>query len=353
MASRYWVGGTGTWNASNTTNWSATSGTSGGTGGASVPTTADDVIFDAGSGSGTCSLSTASVSCKSINFTNTSVAVDCLSTNYPIIVTGGNITLGSSSSALTSAWVRLAPTTAISVTISGVANIGRVDLVASSAGATAALGSNIYATTTFNIYTSSAFGAAGTNSLANYNVEVGSQGFTIGTGAVSTVNLGTGTITSAGGITFPSDATSVTCSNTKLIGTGSTCSIYLYSRTVSSISSVNTSLLLRTAGTAGSMSMSLTSLSRAVSFYDNFTITGLFSMSDSSSGTLTCNSNPAGTQRTITAGSVSLTNVTFQDINAAGAAIPWSGTGLINGGNNTNINFVVANTKSLFFGSNF
>ncbi len=43
MASRYWVGGTGNWDASTTTNWSATSG---GLGGASVPTTSDDVTFD-------------------------------------------------------------------------------------------------------------------------------------------------------------------------------------------------------------------------------------------------------------------------------------------------------------------
>lgn len=40
---RYWVGGTGYWDATTTTHWSATSG---GAGGASVPTSTDDVIFD-------------------------------------------------------------------------------------------------------------------------------------------------------------------------------------------------------------------------------------------------------------------------------------------------------------------
>lgn len=43
MANRYWVGGTGNWDASTTTNWSASSG---GAGGASVPTASDNVIFD-------------------------------------------------------------------------------------------------------------------------------------------------------------------------------------------------------------------------------------------------------------------------------------------------------------------
>ena len=53
MASRFWVGGTGTWDASNTTNWSATTG---GAGGASVPSVADTVTFNSKSGSGTCTL---------------------------------------------------------------------------------------------------------------------------------------------------------------------------------------------------------------------------------------------------------------------------------------------------------
>ncbi len=46
MADRYWVGGSGTWNGTNTTNWSTSSG---GVGGASVPTSSDNVFFDANS----------------------------------------------------------------------------------------------------------------------------------------------------------------------------------------------------------------------------------------------------------------------------------------------------------------
>jgi hypothetical protein len=47
MATYYWVGGAGTWNAITTTNWASSSG---GAGGAGVPTSADNVIFDSGSG---------------------------------------------------------------------------------------------------------------------------------------------------------------------------------------------------------------------------------------------------------------------------------------------------------------
>lgn len=50
MANRYWVGGTGTWDASDTTHWSATSG---GASGASVPGSGDTVTFDGSSGGGT------------------------------------------------------------------------------------------------------------------------------------------------------------------------------------------------------------------------------------------------------------------------------------------------------------
>lgn len=49
-ASRFWVGGTGTWDAADTTHWS---GSSGGAGGSSVPGAADTVTFDGASGGGT------------------------------------------------------------------------------------------------------------------------------------------------------------------------------------------------------------------------------------------------------------------------------------------------------------
>lgn len=344
---RYWVGGTGTWNTTNTTNWSATTGPGGG--GASVPTSADDVFFDANSGSGTCTVG-ASVTVKSINFSNTSVVVDSMTSNYPIIASGGNITLGSTSN-LSQAWLRLAPTTAISTTISGASTLFKIDLLASNAGATASLGSNVSCSSTFTIYTSSGFGAAGSNSLANFNLTCAA--FTITTGALSTVDLGSGTINTSATVSFPSDGTTVTSSNVNLNLTQSgTQSVFLYSRTVASISSSSsTSINLRTAGTAGALTYAPTSGTRALTLFSNFTVTGLLTVTNAG-GTLTCKSDFSGTQRTFSAGSVSLTGVSFQDINAAGASIPWTGTGLINLGNNANISFS-STGNGLFFGSNF
>jgi hypothetical protein len=63
MPNKYWIGGTGN-NWSTAANWSLTSGVVNPT---SVPTPADDVFFDAGSGSGTVT-TTAGATCLSANF---------------------------------------------------------------------------------------------------------------------------------------------------------------------------------------------------------------------------------------------------------------------------------------------
>lgn len=65
MANRYWVGGTGIWNTTNTANWSATSG---GAGGASVPTIDDDVFINNGSSTGafTITANTAGIICNNL-----------------------------------------------------------------------------------------------------------------------------------------------------------------------------------------------------------------------------------------------------------------------------------------------
>lgn len=67
MAARYWVGGGSStnWSATGNTNWSATSG---GANNASVPTTSDDVFFDANSGSGSAVIN-AAANCLSATFT--------------------------------------------------------------------------------------------------------------------------------------------------------------------------------------------------------------------------------------------------------------------------------------------
>jgi hypothetical protein len=66
MANRYWVGGNAAWDGTVGTKWATTSG---GSGGASVPTSTDDVFFDAASGAITCTISTGNTGAKSITCT--------------------------------------------------------------------------------------------------------------------------------------------------------------------------------------------------------------------------------------------------------------------------------------------
>jgi len=65
MADHYWVGGAADWDGIALLKWAATSG---GVGGLSVPTAADNVFFDAASGSGTVTIA-ASVTCLNLDFT--------------------------------------------------------------------------------------------------------------------------------------------------------------------------------------------------------------------------------------------------------------------------------------------
>ena len=72
MADRYWVGGTGSW--FDPTKWATSSG---GSGGASVPTSVDNVFFDANSGSGVAHYTvtvTTSATCLNLTFTPVSTS---------------------------------------------------------------------------------------------------------------------------------------------------------------------------------------------------------------------------------------------------------------------------------------
>jgi len=70
----------------------------------------------------------------------------------------------------------------------------------------------------------------------------------------------------------------------------------------------------------------------------NFTVTGTFTVTgDSAINRILVASNGIGTARTITAAAVSLTNVDFRDITAAGAAAPFTGSSIGDALGNTNI----------------
>lgn len=83
MASRFWVGGTGTWDASTTTHWSATTG---GAGGQSVPGSSDTVTLDGASGGGTITAAT--------DFTVTSLTMGTFTGTLDFSANNNNPTIG-------------------------------------------------------------------------------------------------------------------------------------------------------------------------------------------------------------------------------------------------------------------
>jgi hypothetical protein len=86
MADRYWVGGTASWDGTAGSKWALTSG---GAGGQAVPTSADDVFFNAASGTNTISINAGNTGAKSINCTG---FTGSLVITAPISV-AGNVTL--------------------------------------------------------------------------------------------------------------------------------------------------------------------------------------------------------------------------------------------------------------------
>jgi hypothetical protein len=94
MANRFWVGGTGNWDAT-TTHWSATSG---GAAGASVPLATDDVYFDTNSGGGTVTVNLAGRTCLNLSFRGLSGTSDFTGTFAGVSTVGisGGLTLSAS-----------------------------------------------------------------------------------------------------------------------------------------------------------------------------------------------------------------------------------------------------------------
>lgn len=262
MAARFWVGGTGNWDASDTTHWSATSG---GSGGASVPGASDTVTFDASSGGGT-----------------VTVTADHTVTS----VTGGAFT-------------------------------GTLD----------------YGTGRTVSYTTFNFSGTGTRSLT-----LGNANITLTGTAANVWDTSTNT-----NLTFSGASSTITATGTSgnFAGRG-TYGTYVMSG--SGEQKINLPLtctnFTRTGTTGKTDSFNLT---------NDLTCTGTFTVNPSSAiNRVLVFSSAAGTARTITAATVSVTNTDFQDITGAGAG-SWdfsARTDIGDCGGNSGITFPASVTQT-------
>jgi len=337
MASRYWVGGTGNWDASTTTNWSATSG---GTSGASVPTSADDVFFDAASGTGTVTV-TATGNCLSLNFTGYTGTF----AGSSLVNVNGNLVLASGMT-----WTHTS-------TIAMPANTGSYTITSNGKSITSnfTLGGSGTSTATWALQ--DAFSTTGTigitfvsGTFTTNNYAVTTTGLSSSNGNVRTINLGSSTVSINGGggidfttstnLTFNAGTSSISLSSAGVTFNGGNRTFYNVSFTNTTASNVE---FIQGANTFNNLTFTgpATAGLSTIYLYAGQTINGTLSTTGTAGNRrVFLRSDTVGIARTLTInGTPSLTDADFRDLYVIGTAAPISGTRLGNRGGARGITF--------------
>lgn len=345
MADRYWRGGSGTWNNANTTNWSTTSG---GAGGASVPTSGDNVFFDANS-TGTCTIA-GTVPCANLTFTGFTGTL--AQTGTTVIQVYGNLTLvsGMTYSPGGAAYIEMMATTTGKTINTGTNNtnirfngIGGEWILQADAGVSAlwdlragTLNTNGFTLTT----TGSGSQFTTTNGTDTKALTLGSSTIAMGTQTTTLDLTGSNLTVSGSGASITSGATSVT-QNIRL-GGNSFLSFACTTLTTGTI-------IITGNNTFGTLNMSAAASVSTGAYYlgGDQTVTGTFTLSGGATDTqrILLTSYSPGTQRTITAATVSASRCIIQDMVGAGAG-SWNLSAITGGsgdaGNNSGITFTTA-----------
>lgn len=336
-------GTTGNWTAANTAIW---------TGGV-VPTAADDVTITSGSVL-TLPAST-TVACRSLTINSGATLNHSNGTTVINIGDGtagaGNVALSINSGATyttssTNGVINFISTSATQQTIT-TGGKTMTNITINGSGSSYVLGDAIAAqASASSILTIT----AGTFDTGNYNMSLGV--FNCGNTTTRTLTLGSSTIT-------------VSSSSTPIVATGS--NLTITSNTAGFITNgvnprvnvtvnMNGSSLTYTGGGAATIASGGTwnnvtvtgtaSLTDGLGLEGTLTVTGTFTATGNSAvNRVIIQSNSLGTPRTITAASVSLTNVDFMDITGAGAA-SWSGTTVGDRQGNSGITFTTPATQT-------
>jgi hypothetical protein len=335
MADRYWVGGSGTWDATSTANWSASSG---GASGASAPTLADNVIFNALSNA---TLYTVTVGTNAVALDITAAGPLTGNVTFAFGATGnincyGSFTLAATgitwSSSGGSGMNFLATTTGKTLTTNGV-NLSNTGINFNGAGGGWTLGS---------AYTSAAGVAVtqGTLSTNNFNITAAglnstgtaTRSFVLGSSTISVSAVTAINITQLAGITFNAGTSTINC--TAATATINSPGLTFYNVSFTS-AAAGTSLIV-----GANTFNNLTQASRSATGVRVFTL----AQNQIVSGTLTLGatntsirriqviSNTIGIQRSITLNGTlaTLADVDFRDTIVLGSAGTWSGTRLGN-----------------------
>jgi hypothetical protein len=352
MATYYWVGGSGNWDASDTTNWASSSG---GAGGAGVPTSADDVVFDANSDAGSpftvtvTGISGAPAVCNDFD-ANTGSALDqtmtlSMQTSNAVLDIYGSLTLPSSN-----------------FTISGPTSPPRtIRFLATSSGKTVTTNAvSINATVSFNGVggewtLGSAFScvtfdlAAGSLITGNYNLGSTSN-FSSSNSNTRALTLGSSTVSVGGGqfnfsnstnFTLDAGTSTITCSSASTTFSGGGLAFY----NVTFSNAANNTTTINGANTFNDLTQTSRNATgrRLVNIADNQTVNGTLTLGAGNTAIrrIIVQSDIIGIQRTITLNGTlaTLADVDFRDIATAGTVGTWTGTRLGDCLNNSGITF--------------
>lgn len=344
MATKYWVGGSGTWDNLTNTNWAATSGGVGGS--TQAPCSLDDVVFDSASNATnyTVTIATGAV-CKNITVAGPAsgnVTVDLVS-GSSIYIYGdvylaatGVITTGTGS-------VRLGLLNNQSVITNGVSLSGLVFigiLGISNSSAVCTLNSSLIVGSSLTLNQ----GQLNTNGYSltcgNLTSSANSGTFTLTLGSsIVTVN-GTLSFASAPLLTLNAGTSSIVVTGDTAFGNQTGLELTWYDVSFTSTSKTFTNIVGKNIFHNLSFATPATANIYDITLYDNQTINGTLSISGTGAvNRYFIHSITEGTPVTLTAAAIApMSDVDFRDITAAGAAT-WSGTRLGNCLGNSGITF--------------
>jgi hypothetical protein len=347
MANRYWGGGTGGWNTTNTANWYSDLART--TLAGAVPTAADDVFFDNLSNATlyACTLTTTPV-CRSLSISGPA---------------SGNVTIAGSGS------VALAISGSLAIASTGVTctHTGTITFNATTTGWTISAGVSLASPITFNgvgggwtltagLTTTGGLGgltvSAGTfDTGANFGISCNL--FTVTSASARTVNLNASTVNCSSiasntitNLTFNAGTSTFIASGTSFTDFSPTTALTLYNLTLTSTTFSTISLRNLTFNNLTLPAKSAAGVATII-LVTNITVNGLLTCTASTtlgSSRYFVKSSVYGTTRTLTAATVNLTDVDFQDITGAGTA-SWTGTRLGNTGGNSGITFTTGVAK--------
>lgn len=337
MANRYWVGGSADWDGTAGSKWATTSG---GGGGATLPTSTDDVFFDAASGAVTVTIASGNTGCRNLDTTG---YTGTLNGSAPISVYG-NLNLNASS---------------------GFSYVGIMTFAATTTGKTITMNGQ---STAFDII----FDGVGGGWTLQDPLNIGGAWITLQNGSFSTNNqqLDCGCLYSNN-----NNTRSLSLGSSVVNVIGSTNPIQFYGSNFT-FNAGTSSMYMEPSGYmwiagggktfydvtfTGSYLMQLF-ISDDNTFHNltiiggwhgfnevimigNQTVTGTLDINGYSATNRTWVHGSNNIAKTLTVATASLSYVDFTAITAAGAASPFTGTSIGNGLKNTNITFTTPVTR--------